>query len=368
MNDSLKGDIFLNRLFRHKKANILKAKAGLAAVVISFAFFTVQENIALALPQGYSVESGNVSFDSQDPNSLTITASDKAIINFNSFSIAPNETVKFVQPFNSSSVLSRVTGNTATDIYGSLIANGQLIFVNTNGITFHENSNIQVSSLIASTLNIQSAMYLNNQMTFEKQFGSNPGKILNEATIQAADGGHIALLSESVQNKGTLIANKGSVVLAGGEKSTISFDNQGIINLVIDKGLSQSLPNAVQNQGTLKADGGKVILNAKTLNQTLDTLVNNSGIIEANQLVERNGVIEIVSSGAIESSGTVSASNGTINVKAGQDLKVQGQYNAKGGEVNFESGRNITTTGPISTQGTTTFKAVNNINVNFNVT
>ena len=39
-------------------------------------------------------------------------------------------------------------------------------------------------------------MYLQNQFTFEKFEGSNPGSIFNEANISVNEGGHIALLSE----------------------------------------------------------------------------------------------------------------------------------------------------------------------------
>src|SRR4029077_11890006 len=118
--------------------------------------------------------------------------------------------------------------------------NSTLFLVNPNGINFHEGANIQVHNLIASTLNIQSALYLNHQYTFEKEIGSNPGRILNQANI-TSDGGMIVLLAEDIQNNGLLQANLGSVVLAIGEKQTLSFDDNGLINLVIDRGLSDTL-------------------------------------------------------------------------------------------------------------------------------
>ncbi len=301
-----------------KKISLLK-KGFSSFLAFSFLLFSVFPNSILALPQGEQVESGTATFDNTDAKTLVITPSDHAIINFNSFSIAANETVRFNQASSGSSVLARVTGGSSSDIFGSLFSNGQLVLVNQNGITFHDTANVQVGSLIASTLDIQSSLYLQNQFIFEKATGSNPGAILNQGTITAADGGHIALLAESINNQGTLTANLGSVVLSAGTKQTLSFDQNNLINLVVDRGVDGSnLGNAsplVQNFGMISANGGKIILSAKTLNDVLNTLINNQGILEATQVQERDGLIEFVANGQMSTSGTVSATN--LKIDAG---------------------------------------------------
>ncbi|MBI4432232.1 MAG: filamentous hemagglutinin N-terminal domain-containing protein [Candidatus Omnitrophica bacterium] len=267
-----------------------------ALSILILGAFLVQQ-IGFALPSGINVVSGEVTIDTSQENNLVITASDKAIIEFDSFSIAANEVVRFVQPIDSASVLGRVTGGSSSEIFGSLFANGQFILVNSNGINFHEGANIQVSSLIASTLDIQNALYLENQLTFEKEAGSNPGAILNEANISAQT---IALLSESIVNRGTLNAYLGSVVLGVGEKQVLSFSENGLVNLVVERGLEHKVSDdsSIQNEGTIKADGGKIVITAKTLNDTMDTLINNDGLIQASRAVEKDGVIYFVSNGA----------------------------------------------------------------------
>ena len=45
------------------------------------------------------------------------------------------------------------------------------------------------------------------------------------------------------------------------------------------------------NSGRIEADGGNVLLTARSANALLDTVINNSGIIRANSLIERNGEI-----------------------------------------------------------------------------
>ena len=79
---------------------------------------------AFSLPEGEKVENGSATFERPDSSTLNVTASDKAVINFNSFNIAQNERVNFIQPSINASVLSRVIGPSASEIAGNLSANG----------------------------------------------------------------------------------------------------------------------------------------------------------------------------------------------------------------------------------------------------
>src|SRR6185503_3389752 len=62
--------------------------------------------------------------------------------------------------------------------------------------------------------------------------------------------------------------------------------------------------------GTIVAEGGSVYLLARSADALLDTVVNNTGIIRANSLVERNGVIVLDggSQGVVANSGTLDVS------------------------------------------------------------
>ena len=64
-------------------------------------------SICWALPQGEGVVNGLAGFDRPNDNTLNITASDKVIINYDSFSIAQDELVRFIQPSSNSVALNK---------------------------------------------------------------------------------------------------------------------------------------------------------------------------------------------------------------------------------------------------------------------
>jgi len=55
-------------------------------LIVALAYIFIIESTAWALPQGGAVESGSVTFDSPNPNTLNvISTTDQAIINWQSF-------------------------------------------------------------------------------------------------------------------------------------------------------------------------------------------------------------------------------------------------------------------------------------------
>jgi hypothetical protein len=79
--------------------------------------------------------------------------------------------------------------------------------------------------------------------------------VINQGSIVAADGGYVALLGAQVRNEGSITARLGSVMLGAGEKITLDFNGDGLINMEVS---DPSLGASVVNQGLLKANGGMV--------------------------------------------------------------------------------------------------------------
>ncbi|MEN9215462.1 MAG: filamentous hemagglutinin N-terminal domain-containing protein, partial [Gloeomargarita sp. DG_1_6_bins_138] len=135
---------------------ILQVRHLLALPVKVLLAFALYQPLVLALPQGGQVTHGSATIQQVGETKLNINqSSDRAVINWNSFSIAPQEWVNFQQPSSTSATLNRVTGSTPSSIAGRLTANGQVFLINPNGIAFLPTAQVDVAGLVASTLNIK---------------------------------------------------------------------------------------------------------------------------------------------------------------------------------------------------------------------
>ena len=317
-------------------------------------------SVVYALPQGATVESGSATVTQKNATTLDITAANNTIINFSSFNIAPNETVDITMPSNTSKLLARDTGSNESQVLGSLISNGDLILTNPNGINFGPSANVQVNNLIASTLGIHSNDFINSNYVFEHRRGDAYGQVSNAGTITA---NNLVLQGSSVNNSGVIQAIMGSVHLVSGNKTTVSFDPQGLIRVVINKETSGKLvgvSNAVSNSGQIQA--GKVIMQAKTTAEIFESAINQTGEIKATQLVNQNGVIRIIANNDVQVSGNLQAPGGKISISSTErSVKIDQALAAAAQEINISAAKNVKIKATITTQGTTTIKARNNI-------
>ncbi len=310
-----------------------------------------------ALPQGENVESGSAIFERPDPattNSiptLNIIADDKSVINFNSFNIAQNEAVYFIQPSVSASVLSRVSGAGTSEIAGILSANGILFLVNQNGIRFTPSAQVNVNSLIASTLDISTNNFVNGNYILEHSLDGVYSQILNEGRIT---GNNIALVASGVHNTGVIAARAGIAHLASGDKVTVSFDQKGFIQVEINEQASgqvvdlqgNTVKDAVANSGTIEAK--EVVMSAQTASGIFENAVNQAGIVKATAITEEGGVIRIRANKNIQVSGTLEAPQGGVFVSSEESIAVKAELKTFGNtelkaNKDLEVGADITT-------------------------
>ncbi|MGI6092500.1 MAG: MBG domain-containing protein [Negativicutes bacterium] len=271
-----------------------------------------------AAPAGGQIAAG-VGNIAQNGTVTTINqVSDKLAVNWQSFNIAANEKVQFIQPSASAIALNRILGNNPTEVYGQLSANGKVFLVNPNGILFGPGAQINVGGLVASSQKITDADFMAGRYIFS---GEN-GQVVNQGNIQAAENSYVALLAPEVRNEGVITARLGSVALGSGQQATLDFTGDGKINLAIDGAVAKAI---VENRCLIQADGGMVIMAAKAKDALIDTVVNNSGIIQARSMASENGTITISGgdSGFVEVSGTLDVSG--INAgETGGTVKVLG--------------------------------------------
>ena len=112
-----------------------------------------------ANPTGPSVVSGAATFNAVGKN-LTVTNAPGAIINWQGFSIRPDEVTRFVQSGAASAVLNRVTGAEHSEILGQLLSNGRVFLINPNGITIGAGARIDTAGFVASSLNLSDDDFL----------------------------------------------------------------------------------------------------------------------------------------------------------------------------------------------------------------
>ncbi|WP_244613492.1 GLUG motif-containing protein [Methylosinus sp. Ce-a6] len=287
---------------------------------------------ALANPTGGVVVDGAATIASTGSVTNVTQSTNRAIINWLTFSIGVGETVNFSQPSALAVTLNRVVGNEQSVIAGALNANGRVFLVNSAGILFTKDAQVNVGGLVASTLDISNSNFMAGNYTFS---GSSSAAVVNRGTIYAADGGYVALLDRTVSNEGTINAKLGTIALASGDQITLNFGGDSLLDVTIDKGAYDAL---VENKGLIKADGGQVTMTARAADAVLSAQVNNSGLIQARTIADLTG----------GSSSTGSVKIGKIKMLAsGGTTKVSGKLDAsapnggKGGAIET-SGNKVT--------------------------
>jgi len=256
-------------------------------------------------PTGGVVTNGGANIVQAGNNTTITQTSTNVVINWQSFSIGADQSVQFLQPGTSSVALNRVLGADPSVILGSLTSNGTVFILNPNGVLFGENSSVSVGGLVATTMNINDADFMSGNYVFT---GAGNGSVINRGNIHARDGGYVALMGRTVGNDGVISARLGNVVLAGAEAVTLDVAGDGLLNVSVSQGAVNAL---VQNGGMIRADGGQVLMTAQAAGDLLNTAVNNTGVIQAQTIENRNGTIMLLGdmlTGSVNVSGVLDAS------------------------------------------------------------
>ena len=257
-----------------------------------------------AAPTGGQVVAGQANITQTGAVTNIHQSSQNAAINWQQFNIKPTETVNFKQPNAQAVTLNRVIGNEKSVIGGAMNANGKVFITNPNGTIIGKNAQINVGGLVATTANISDDDFMNGRYQFN---GGSQGVIENLGHINVPEGGVVALIAPIVKNGGTITAPKANVLLASVERFSITLPDNQNFAYTLDQGTLQGL---VDNGGAILADGGHVVLTAKGIDTVKKSLIKHSGVIEANTVQNKNGVIELLGdldNTRLEVSGTLKA-------------------------------------------------------------
>jgi filamentous hemagglutinin family protein len=264
---------------------------------------------AWATPAGGVVAKGNGSISQTGAAGATTTTiqqnSQNLFVNWTSFDTGKNETVNFVQPSATAVAVNRILGTDGTQFLGTLNAKGLVYVINPNGVVFGQGSQVNVGGLVASTLDVSDDQIGSASQTFS---GTSKAGVSNAGTIKASNGGSVVLLGNQVSNTGSIIATSGTVALSGGNTVSLTLDGNRVVGLQVNQNLYNTL---VANGGVIQANGGQVFLTAGAANSLLASVVNNTGVIEAQTAQGTPGHIELLggmAAGTVNVGGTLDAS------------------------------------------------------------
>jgi len=274
------------------------------AIVTSLFFFLA--GMAWANPKDGKVVSGSAQFNTQG-NTLTVTNTPNAIINWKSFSIDASETTRFVQQNASSAVLNRIKGQDPSVILGSLQSNGKVLLINPNGVIFGQGSRVDVNGLVASTLNISNEDFLAGKYNFNA--GDITGKIQNQGTITTPTGGMVYLIAPDIENSGIISSPKGDVILAAGHSVQLfdSFDPN--IAVVVSAPEDKAV-----NLGQIIAESGKVGIYGGLITQK-GTVSADSAVVGENGRIFFKATKDVT----LDKDSTTSAKKGDIRIFGGME-------------------------------------------------
>jgi filamentous hemagglutinin family protein len=286
----------------------------------------------------------------RDSNSKVMRIDQKSgrvILNWESFDIGKDFEVKFVQPSSTSLALNKINSSgVPSHILGKLEANGGVYLVNPNGIVFGKDSQVNVGSLVATSLDINDDLFLNKSLSkamtdddkaaffidgslrkLEIDGKSVEPKVLkfNDTDGQLAEmkvtaennkanlRGDIAILDGAQINTTTLngvvavapnVLNEGTIKTPDGQTILAAAQDEAFVLFSTDPNLRGLLIEVntggdVNNLGKIIAERGNVTL--------AGIAVKNAGTIKATTSVDFNGTIRLLARDSVKKASDISS-------------------------------------------------------------
>lgn len=283
------------------------------------------------------VKVGTVIVSSNGTTMTVKQATDRALIDWDTFNIGRNNTVSFQQPGADSVALNRIHQQSPSKIFGRLDANGNVWLFNPNGVFFGRESQVNVRGMIASSMEFNGLDETNfdtadlfGAINQGKPFLANARLLAEGSTYCAGVDCSIALDSNPASSICTgAQCNDDSVqsIIQGGENVSCTGTDcrQLLPRIIIERGarvatlpggqLLMAAPEVI-NEGSLEAgEGGQAILAGSRkdlyLAVTNDTDTDLRGFI-----VEVDSGAANPTGGAVVNAGDITANLGNVTLVA----------------------------------------------------
>jgi filamentous hemagglutinin family protein len=269
-------------------------------------------------------------------------SSQNAIINGNTFNTGAGEGTTFNQPNSSAMALIRMTGGLGPSrIFGALTANGKVFIDKGNDVAAGSGTVVNTVGFLASTGDLHTEDSMAGKDNFNIS-GLPDASMLNLGDITATGGGFAGLVAPGVRNAGTISATLGTVGLAAGDAFTLDFYGDRLITIAINEQIAsavkdvqtgQTLKSMVGNSGRLSPNVGRVELTATAARAVVDSVINNTGLIDANVVGTKDGMIVLsgaTGAGKPASAGKSASAPGQTKAKPTHDLPLQAETHGRG--------------------------------------
>ncbi|WP_178130531.1 filamentous haemagglutinin family protein [Reyranella sp. CPCC 100927] len=255
----------------------------------------------------------------------------KAILNWTTFNVGRETTVRFDQQGNSTWVaLNRVSDPAArpSRIAGQIKADGHVYIINRNGVIFTGSAQVNTHALIASSAGITDEQFRTAGIysaqaagAYVPSFRGAAGLVRVEAgaeitthtpTSVTSGGGFVALLGIGVENAGTIATPKGQALLAAGDDFILrrgygtdanqsSTTRGSEVAPIIGAG---STSGTVVNAGLIFSQQGDITLVGRSVTQ--------AGVALATTSVNTRGTIHLLNA-ASDTQGSVVLATGSLS-------------------------------------------------------
>ncbi len=268
-------------------------------------------------PSGGQVVAGDATITPGALQTIIEQLSNKAVINWNDFSIDPGELVKFIHQNSSDVTLNRVTGDTVSQIRGALTANGNIFLINPNGIVFGAGAEVDVAGLLATTFDIADQDFMDGKFNFSGELMNN-ASITNQGKIEVGNGGFVYLIAPNVENTGHIVANVGRVTLANDGSYDIDLTGNGLVSFSVTDADLTGATGSVKNGPDGKIEAGHVLLSGSETSAVMSSVVNQGEITAATELtmagddLEQSGAI-IAGDTTLDADNAIISSGGSIS-------------------------------------------------------